>query len=72
VAVANFDKRLNRTTFAAVIKKPFRISEKVADPEKREEMSAFLEAYQKEFRTYIDEAVELANADSWLNALAQD
>lgn len=72
VAMANFDKRLNRTTFAAIIKQPFRITEKVADPENREEMTAFLRAYQKTFRTYIDEAVELANADSWLNALTQD
>ncbi|MGR3811119.1 cyclic nucleotide-binding domain-containing protein [Jiulongibacter sp. NS-SX5] len=72
VAVANFDKRLNRTTFAAVIKKPFKISEKVENPDNRTDMSAFLETYTKEFRTFIDEAVALANDDSWLELLEQN
>jgi hypothetical protein len=32
VAVANFDKKLTATTTAAVVHRPFRLSELVADP----------------------------------------
>ncbi len=69
VAVANFDKRLNRTTFSAVVKKPFRISEKVKDVNNREELTAFLIEYQKTFKTYIEEASEQAKSNPWSDLL---
>lgn len=60
IALANFDKRLNHTTFAAVIKEPFKISERLEDPNDKAEMAAFLEAYRKEYRMYVEEAIELS------------
>lgn len=60
IAMANFDKRLNHTTFAAVVKKPFKISDRLEDPTNREEMSSFLASYQKEFRSYVEEAIDLS------------
>ena len=60
IALANFDKRLNHTTFAAVIKEPFKISDRLEDPDDKEEMAAFLEAYRKEYRMYVEEAIELS------------
>ena len=47
IAVANFDKRLNHTTFCAVIKKPFKLSDRVKNPQDREEMSKFLKDFQQ-------------------------
>lgn len=66
IAMANFDKRLNHTTYCCVIKEPFKLSEKVKDPDDRVEMKAFLTNYQKEFRAFVEEAVELASTDEWV------
>ncbi|NLR91204.1 1-acyl-sn-glycerol-3-phosphate acyltransferase [Flammeovirga agarivorans] len=61
VAIAFFDKRISKTKLGVVIKKPFRLSE-VIDKEKpfKEELRSFLERYSKEYRTYVEEAIELA------------
>ncbi|UBM57446.1 cyclic nucleotide-binding domain-containing protein [Marinilongibacter aquaticus] len=69
VAVANFDKRLNRTTFSVVIKEPFRISELVENPEDRGELAAFLKNYTRQYKTYIREAQELAKTNPWAKLL---
>lgn len=61
VAVANFDRRTNHSVFSLVVKKPFRISERVADPERnREKLFEFLREYEDEYRGYVREAAELA------------
>lgn len=60
IAVANFDKRLNRTKFSVVIKKPFKISEKIKDPANKQEMFDFLKKYQIEYKKHVQEAIDLA------------
>lgn len=61
IAVANFDRRTNHAVFSLVVKKPFRISERVADPGRdREELFGFLREYENEYRGYVREAAELA------------
>lgn len=65
MAVANFDKRVNRNVFSMVIKKPFRITEYVEEPaNNREKLYRFLEEYRNEFRSYVEEAVELAEKEA--------
>ena len=61
IAVANFDKKLTRTTTAAVVHRPFRLSEFVADPA---DQGALLEFVNHQlgprFRAWVREAAELA------------
>lgn len=63
IVVANFDKRVNRNVFAVIIKEPFRITEVVKDPADRDKMSAFLVQYRELYRTYVEEAVVLAETE---------
>jgi CRP-like cAMP-binding protein len=60
VAVANFDKKLSRTVVAAVVQEPFRLSEKVPDPDDDDALAAFVKAYGEGFRPYVEEAIGLA------------
>ena len=61
IAIANFDKRINQNVFSVVIKKPFRISEKLkSNGNDREELFEFLENYRKEYKGYVEEAIEQA------------
>ncbi len=60
IALANFDKSVGRTTYAAVIKEPFRISQYVSDVDNKKEMRQFLETYRQKFKGYISEARKLA------------
>ena len=61
IAVANFDRRTSHNVFSLVVKKPFRISERVTDPERnREKLFEFLREYEDEYRGYVREASELA------------
>lgn len=69
IGVANFDKRLNRTQFSAVIKKPFKLSERVKNVNDREEMNAFLLGLRLSFKEYVKEAQELTNESSWTKML---
>lgn len=60
IALANFDKSVKNSVFAAVIKPPFRMSDVVSDPTDRPAMSKFIESYRDTFRDYVMEARELA------------
>lgn len=71
IAMANFDKRLNHSKFCAVIKKPFKISDKVENPNNMQEMTAFLKEYQKEFRTYVEEAIDLSKSSNWISLVEE-
>jgi CRP-like cAMP-binding protein len=62
VAVANFDKRLTRTTTAAIVFPPLRLSEHVKDVENEDQLFAFVDQIQQKFRGYVDAAIELANS----------
>lgn len=61
VAVANFDKKITRTTTAAIVYPPFRLSEYVSDPTDREALSEFLEWLQERYRGFVQEAIALAS-----------
>lgn len=59
IAVANFDRRVHSTTVVADIQRPFRLSEKLNDPENYEEMREFLRSYRRTFRDYVAGARQL-------------
>ena len=61
IALANFDYSVARTTYAAVIKPPFLISDHVKNMDDRNEMQAFLDRYREVFRGYVAEARDLAD-----------
>lgn len=61
IALANFDKRINQNIFSLIIKKPFRISDHVKNPEKnKDELFEFINNYRKKYRGYVEEAIDLA------------
>ncbi len=60
VALANFDKSAKNSVFAAVVKPPFRVSDYVSDSTDRVAMSRFMADYREIFRTYVEEARDLA------------
>lgn len=61
IALANFDSPVSRTTYAAVIKEPFRVRDFISDVNDRAQMNVFLAEYRETFRGYIAEARELAD-----------
>jgi hypothetical protein len=60
IAVANFDKKLTRTTTGAVVHEPFRLSEHVAEPADDAALSAFINReLHPRFRRWVREAAEM-------------
>ena len=70
IALANFDRSVSQTIYAAVIKPAFRLSEMVSDISDEAEIMAFLADYRKVFRGYVEEAIALAD-DVRMMPLAQ-
>jgi hypothetical protein len=61
IAVAHFDKKLTRTTTAAVVHRPFRLSDEVDDPSDEQALLDFLnQRLQPRFHAWVREAAELA------------
>ncbi len=60
VAVANFDRRLDHTTLAVIVKEPFRMSERIRDVDDPAELRNFLEEFRLEYAGWVREARELA------------
>jgi CRP-like cAMP-binding protein len=61
IAVANFDRKLTRTTTAAVVHPPFRLSDCVADSTDHQVLLKFLnDELTPQFRTWVQEAVQRA------------
>lgn len=60
ISVANFDKRLTRTRVAAIIHKPFKLSESIPHPIRDATLFDFVNNYQRCFIGYVREAVDLA------------
>lgn len=60
VAVANFDKRLTRTTTAAIVYPPFRLSEQLPAKDSAEALFDFVNALQQQYRAYVQQAIALA------------
>jgi 1-acyl-sn-glycerol-3-phosphate acyltransferase/CRP-like cAMP-binding protein len=62
IAVANFDKRLTRTTTAAIIYPPFRLSEQLEKPDDDQALFDFVNQLQRKYRDYVQAAIALANS----------
>ena len=60
IALANFDSPVSKANYAAVIKPGFRLSDMVEDTSSDAEIQKFLTEYRKTFRSYVEEAIELA------------
>ncbi len=58
IVVANFDKRITTHKFACEIKKPFKLSQKMAQAG-TSDVKEFLTSYQKEYRGYVQELASL-------------
>jgi CRP-like cAMP-binding protein len=61
IAVANFDKRLTRTTTAAIVCPPFRLSEQLAHADDEQALFEYLAVLRDRFKNYVQQAIELAN-----------
>jgi len=62
IAVANFDKKITRATLAAVVHKPFKLSQFVPEPMVDNALFAFVDQYSEKFRGYVREAMELTQS----------
>jgi hypothetical protein len=63
IAVANFDKKLTRTTTAAVVHSPFLLSAHVADPTDHQALLKFInDELTPRFRVWVREAVRVAES----------
>lgn len=60
IVVANFDKKLSRTTLAVLVKPPFRLSERLPGAVDDQRLYDFLEALREQYRGWIAEAVALS------------
>ena len=61
VAVANFDKRLTRTTTAAIVYPPFRLSDELTQADDKAGLLDFVNRLQDRFKNYVKQAIELAS-----------
>ena len=53
---------MNDNKLGVVIKKPFKLSDRVNDVTDKSEMADFLAAFQKEYRGYVQEAIALTES----------
>lgn len=60
VALANFDKPIYETIFACVVKPAFSMEERGVDVNDRTSLGQFLQTFRREFRGYVEEAIDLA------------
>lgn len=59
IAIANFELRMNSNKLGVVIEKPFKLSDRINDVRDKTEMAAFLDAFRKEYRGYVEDAIAL-------------
>jgi CRP-like cAMP-binding protein len=62
IAVANFDKRLTRTTTAAIVFPPFRLSAQLAGSGDSKALFDAVNQLQEMYRGYVRQAIDLANS----------
>jgi hypothetical protein len=60
IALANFDKRLKNSAFAAVVHEPFYLRNK-CDPDDTRSLNSFLHDFRRVYRDYVTEAQALAD-----------
>ncbi len=61
ISLANFDKQLTRTTLAATIHEPFRMSDVLPPDAPVEALYAWVKDYQRTFAGYVAQTRQLAN-----------
>ena len=59
VVMVNFDHRIGKSLYYCAIKEPFLLSEKVPS-KNNEDLYAFMEQYQEEYKGYVQAAIERA------------
>ncbi len=64
ISVANFDKRLSRTTLAAIVHEPFRLSDHVPPGFRDEELFAWVNEFRRTFAGYVEDTIALAQRGS--------
>lgn len=64
ISVANFDKRLSRTTLAAVVHEPFLLSDHVPPDAPDQDLFAWVNEFQRTFAGYVTETIALAQRGS--------
>ena len=64
ISVANFDKRLSRTTLAAIVHEPFRLSDHVPPGAPDKALFDWVNDYQRTFAGYVQDTVALAKRGS--------
>jgi len=62
VSLANFDKRIPQARLAAIIHKPFFVSDHVSDPADNPMVFKFISDLHEKYKGYVRQAIELANA----------
>ncbi len=70
IAVANFDKRLTETTTAAIVFEPFRLSERVRDPNDKAALLDFVDQLQRNYQGHVRQAISLAGGGEKIKARA--
>lgn len=63
ISVANFDKRLTRTTLAAIVHEPFRLSDHLGADATDAELRSWVNGYQTIFADYVRDTIALAEAE---------
>ncbi|MDF4201752.1 cyclic nucleotide-binding domain-containing protein [Maribacter sp. SA7] len=59
VVMVNFDHRIGKSLYYCAIKEPFLLSDKVPS-KSNEDLYTFMEEYQKEYTSYVQEAIDRA------------
>jgi CRP-like cAMP-binding protein/1-acyl-sn-glycerol-3-phosphate acyltransferase len=59
IAVANFDKKITKTTLVAVVHEPFCLSHHVPNPISDDRLYAFINRLSETYRSWVAEAVEI-------------
>ncbi|MEW8507863.1 MAG: cyclic nucleotide-binding domain-containing protein [Candidatus Thiodiazotropha sp.] len=60
IAVANFDKRLTRTTTAAIVYPPFRVSDHVQQKDDPQALYDFIATVNEWYKDFVKQAIELS------------
>jgi CRP-like cAMP-binding protein/1-acyl-sn-glycerol-3-phosphate acyltransferase len=59
IAVANFDKKITRTTTTALVYPPFYLSDYLPEPVEDQVLYDFINSYHKKYQQYVKEAIAL-------------
>ncbi|MCU7845603.1 MAG: cyclic nucleotide-binding domain-containing protein [Candidatus Thiodiazotropha sp. (ex Monitilora ramsayi)] len=63
IAVANFDKRLTHVCTAAIVFPAFKLSDHLQDRDDRQSLYDFLDRFNQRYRSFVKQAIDLAEED---------